>query len=101
MPAEGSDQLVVVDVGDRVTEQTTAPVGDALPGAQVVVLDLSRVSFLDSAGLTHLVNAHTRCEQHAAELRVVVADPVVTRPMELTGLDRVLRLFPTLDHARR
>lgn len=83
---------------------TTAP-GFAAAIAEVVavrprvfVLDLTRVTFLASIGLSALVIAQ-RDTADQTELRVVAADSCALRPIQLTGLDGVLRLYPTLDVA--
>ena len=61
-----------------------------------VVLDLTGVTFFGSAGLTELVEQHKRA---GGPLRVVAAHRRVLRPIQLTELDRMLRLFPTRDSA--
>jgi anti-sigma B factor antagonist len=60
------------------------------------VLDLTGVTFLDSAGLTTLIEVN----QRAQSLRVVVGSnrPVI-RPIQLTGLDGVLALYSSLEEA--
>jgi anti-sigma B factor antagonist len=68
---------------------------DESPGGPCVV-DLTGVTFLDSAGLTTLIEVN----QRAHSLRVVVGSnrPVI-RPIQLTGLDGVLALYGTLEEA--
>ncbi|MFD5249986.1 STAS domain-containing protein [Amycolatopsis sp. NPDC058340] len=67
---------------------------------QACLLDLTRVSFLDSAGLAVLVTAHSHAEARREPLRVVVdSNSPVIRPIEITGLDVVLRLYHTVDEA--
>lgn len=62
----------------------------------ILIIDLTDVGFLGSTGLTALVIAH----QDAATTQLrVVANPTAHRLMQITGLDTVLPLFPTLDHA--
>jgi len=64
------------------------------------VLDLTTVSFLDSAGLAVLVATHSRAKAHRKSLRIAVgSNSPVIRPMEITGLDTVLRLYHTVDEA--
>jgi anti-sigma B factor antagonist len=55
-----------------------------------VVVDLTEVTFLDSAGLHALVSAHARATAAGARLRVLVATRAVLRPIEVTGLWDVL-----------
>jgi anti-sigma B factor antagonist len=64
----------------------------------VLVLDLTAVTFLDSSGLTVLVEAHQAAAPHTA-LRVVADQRVVLRPIQITELDRVLTVYASVDHA--
>jgi anti-sigma B factor antagonist len=71
--------------------------------AHTVIVDLSEVEFLGSAGIAALVDAAGAQRDRAAPaLRVVVDDsrPVV-RPIQLTGLDDVLALYRTREDALR
>lgn len=70
------------------------------PEVEVTVIDLTDVEFLDQAGLTALVEAHQAAQRRDEPLRVVVdhTRPVI-RPLELTGLERVLTLFHYVSEA--
>lgn len=79
-------------------------------GRGVVVVDLSGISFLSSAGLGVLVDAAETAGEAAAarraRLRLVVDDqrPVLL-PLKITGLDHTLALYDTVadalaDHPR-
>lgn len=61
-----------------------------------VVVDMSEVGFMGSAGLSALLGAAEGAEPQ--KLRVV-ASRAVRRPIEVTGLDKVLAVFATLDDA--
>ena len=78
-----------------------AVVHDAVKqAAGPVVIDLSSVTFLGSAGLAALVELTTLAERERLPLRVVVdhTRPVI-RPIEITGLTEVLALYHTVDEA--
>ncbi|MFJ3706075.1 MULTISPECIES: STAS domain-containing protein [Streptomyces] len=66
----------------------------AAPGHQVVVLDASAVTFADSSFLSLLIEVHRR-----TELRVAAPGAVLTRLLRTSGVDRVIRSYPTLDAA--
>lgn len=72
----------------------------AVPGPGPVVVDLTAVTFLASAGLGVLVDAHTAAAIRREPLRVVVDHnrPVLT-PIQLVGLDAVLALYDTVTDA--
>ena len=66
------------------------------------MLDLTAVTFLDCAGLTALLDATIHAEDQHRSLRIVVdSNRPVIRPIHLTGLDKTLALFLTVDEALR
>ncbi|MCK0177014.1 MULTISPECIES: STAS domain-containing protein [Mycobacteriaceae] len=63
---------------------------------QILVLDLSGVSFLAAAGL-HVLDV-TRSEAGDTIMFAVVADgPATVRPIEITGLSGILALYAKID----
>jgi anti-sigma B factor antagonist len=66
---------------------------------QCVIIDLSRVKFIDSTGLGVLVGAFKRMRAARAELRLVVVDYDIERLFEMTGLDRMFGIYRSLDDA--
>jgi anti-sigma B factor antagonist len=58
--------------------------------AELVVVDLAKATFIDSAGLGALVGAHRRIRERGGSLRIVRPPALVARAFELTGLDEVL-----------
>jgi anti-sigma B factor antagonist len=69
-------------------------------GGGPCILDLTAVTFLDSAGLTVLLQATQRAEALREQLPIVVdANRPVIRPIEVTGLDGELSLYHTVEEA--
>jgi anti-anti-sigma factor len=68
-------------------------------GAGTVLVDLSEISFIDSSALEVLVRESKRLEGRGHSLVLVTNDPRTRRILEVTGLDRVLRAYPTLQDA--
>jgi anti-sigma B factor antagonist len=64
-------------------------------GAGAVVVDLSGCTFLDSTALAILVEANRRLGHANGGLKIIGTAPVVRRPFELTGLDRLFDFYPT------
>jgi anti-anti-sigma factor len=64
-----------------------------------LIVDLSAVDFLASAGLQALVATHESVSG-AAAFAVVADGPATSRPIELTGLDHILSLHSTLGAAK-
>lgn len=66
---------------------------------QTVVVDLSAVSVLGSAGLNVLVQAQDRAQRERVTLLLVTGVHCVDRPLRACGLDRHFRCFPDLEAA--
>jgi anti-sigma B factor antagonist len=64
----------------------------------MLVIDLTRVEFLSSAGIAALIAAQQQAGEHT-RLCVVATGHVTFRPLELTGIDKELTIYSTLDHA--
>src|SRR4029077_6189015 len=83
---------------------STAPAFEAaIAGAldedpPVLVIVLSEVSFLASVGLRILAATHEKVSK-SAQVAIVANNPATNRPMQLTGLDKVMSMYPTLDAA--
>lgn len=67
-------------------------------GSRHVVVDLSRVGFIDSTALGVLVGAQ-RALDPGVRLAVACAEENVLRIFELTGLDGIFEIAPTLQEA--
>ncbi|RSD11558.1 STAS domain-containing protein [Amycolatopsis eburnea] len=64
----------------------------------LLVIDLTDVTFLASAGMAELVRAH-RGQAATAPLRVVARGRITLRPLELTRLTDELAIYPSLSEA--
>lgn len=65
-----------------------------LAGDGILVLDLRDVRFIDSAGLTVLVDAHKRASRGGGAVRLIVKeDQQVYRILQITGLIRVFGIY--------
>ena len=59
-------------------------------GARELTVDLTAVTFLDSAGLCALASMHRRAAADDVRVRVLAATRAVIRPMQITGLWQLL-----------
>jgi anti-sigma B factor antagonist len=64
-----------------------------------LIVDFDPVTFLDSSGISALVAAHNRANAAGIRLRIISAARAVRRPLELVGLDTMLKLFDSYDAA--
>jgi anti-sigma B factor antagonist len=94
----------VLTVAGELDVATAPALGDELErvsaeGATDAVVDLLAVSFVDSVALGILVDASKRMKAQGGTLRIVCDDRRIARIIEITGLDRVLRIHTTLRDA--
>ena len=69
--------------------------------SSTVIVDLSQVPYMDSAGLGSVVNAHISCVNSGRHLALVgVSDRVLTL-FKLTRVDQAFAMYPTLDAAEK
>jgi anti-anti-sigma factor len=70
-------------------------------GQQQVVVDLSQVDFMSSSGVRVLLIALKQSREVGSKLRLAAAQPGVQRTLEISGLVRVLKTYPTVEGALR
>jgi anti-anti-sigma factor len=103
---EVEDGVVVAGISGEIDLSNAAEITDALLGgvpneALGLVIDLSEVSYLDSAGVRMLAELDHRLGWRAQVLRVVAPEASRSRRvLEIAGLERVLSVDLTLDAAR-
>src|SRR4029078_270882 len=68
---------------------------EGAPGGTRVVRALSQATFLDSPALGCIVGLVRRVGEAEGELRVVLPGAPTVRIFEITGLDAILRTYPT------
>ena len=74
-------------------------IAELLPNARRVVVELSEVEVIDSAGLGELVVVHMWIRASGSALKLAGANPRVRQLLELTNLMSVFDVHPTLDDA--
>jgi anti-sigma B factor antagonist len=67
------------------------------PGAAVLIIDMSRTTFCDSAGVHAIIAAYRRTATAGTQLRLVAAR--VRRIFTVIGIDQLIPVYPTLDAA--
>jgi anti-anti-sigma factor len=97
------DQAVVLTVSGEVDMLSAPHLAEAIHTAlaarpEALIVDLSKVDFLASAGMTVLVTAQSEVVA-PTRLAVVANGAATSRPIKLMGLDNVLSLYSTLESA--
>lgn len=67
----------------------------AASDAQLLIIDLRDLDFMDSTGLSVLVRAHQRIEEQGRQLAMVKGPQQVQRLLSLTGVADRLKLVDT------
>lgn len=97
-------EIVIVHCQGRIVyreEANTLPsvVGEVLQEGGKVVLDLSGVSAIDSAGIGELVLLHRHAEEKKAELKYANPRPFVMNFFDLTQVGSFLEIHPSVGEA--
>lgn len=105
--------MLEIDVTDASGYTLCRPVGelDAYTVAQFrealgelsakprLIIDLSGVPFMDSAGLGALIGGIRRAREAGGDVAVACSRPTLTRLLHTTGFDRIVPVTETLDDA--
>lgn len=86
--SSGGGTLLVLEgeVDPHTTEQLDEAVDAALADAGDLVLELSGVTFIDSAGLRSLIRAQRQVDEAGGSLVLRAPRPSTRRVLEITGL---------------
>jgi anti-sigma B factor antagonist len=71
----------------------------AQPGVEKLILDLSQVSYVDSAGLSALLLAERQQSAHGGDIRLVGLNENVKSLLRITQLDRIFPMYATVTEA--
>ena len=66
---------------------------------KTIIIDLSGVDLITSAGLRVLMIAAKSCDKHKAEIAVAALQPGLQEIFKISRFDLVLRIFPTVKSA--
>ncbi|MGW4567055.1 STAS domain-containing protein [Streptomyces sp. NPDC004561] len=98
-----TDGIHVLTVTGEIDHQTGDTLGQALDVSGTrrprVVVDLGRVTFMDSSGLNILIAAHRTLTEAGGWLRLAEPGQSVQRILQLVGLDTVIDCHETLQQA--
>ncbi len=87
------------NVGELTTHLNAALQVAATHPERLVVVDLQSVDFFGSAALNAVLECHEEGKAAGTSVRLVADHDQVLRPIQVTELDRILDIFPTLADA--
>jgi anti-sigma B factor antagonist len=85
-------RIVLGEEGNALREKVKALLGE---GKKKIVLNVSKVTFVDSAGLGVLVASHHTAKKEAATLRLCHLDNKFQQVLQITKLMTLLSISPT------
>src|SRR5215472_11542245 len=97
-------RVAVIKLPAEVDVSNAAQVGEDLAAAvaqdaSLVIADMTATTFCDSAGVTALVRSVRQANASGAGLRVAASAPAVTRVLGITGVDRLIDIYPSVAAA--
>lgn len=100
----GQGQVTLIQVQGRVDSMTANQLGEALSkeidGGNInVVLDLSSVDYMSSAGLREIVTALKKAKRATGDLRLAQPSDRVREVLEMAGLDTIFRIYTSQSEA--
>jgi len=67
--------------------------------APVVIIDLTGVPYIDSAGLGALVNGYVSCQKHGRSLVLVGVADRIRNLFKITRVDQLFEMYPSVADA--
>jgi anti-sigma B factor antagonist len=64
-----------------------------------LVLNLSQVRYINSAGLRTLADILTQCKESGGDLKLVDLNPKVQRVFQIIGFDKFFSIYPSVENA--
>ena len=104
LETRNSGDVVIVHCQGRIVYRDEAAalsrvVGEVLQQARKLVLDLSGVSSIDSAGIGELALLQSWAQAQNVNLKCAGPNPLVSTLLDLTNLDSVLQIHASVDEA--
>jgi len=84
----------------REAERLESLVGELLKSGQTrFVFDVAALEYVDSSGIGTIVSCLTQIKKAGADLRVAGASPRIKRLFTMTGVDKLLTLYASVNEA--
>jgi anti-anti-sigma factor len=103
-PVEWAGQQAVVALPEHIGIANAGRVREELlsvinRGAQVLIADMTATISCDHVGADAVIRAWQRAAGSGTELRLVVTAKIVSRVLDLRGLNRMVSVYPCLETA--
>lgn len=103
-PVTWSGRRAVVTLPEDVDAANTGQLRDELlglvnRGPEVLIADLTGTVSCDHGGTEALVRAYHRASVNGTQLKIAACSPLVRRMLTVSGLDRLVSVYPSLEAA--
>ena len=103
-PVQWTGRQAVIALPEHIDVSNAGPIREELlavinRGAKALIADLTATVSCDHAGADALARAHQRAVISGTELRIVVTAQIVRRMFSLSGLDRLVSIYPSMEAA--
>lgn len=103
-PVQWTGQQAVVALPEHIDLSNAGQIREELlsvinRGAKALVADMTATISCDNAGADAVARAHQRAVISGTDLRLVVTAQIVQRVFSLSGLDRLVSIYPCLEAA--
>ncbi len=103
---QNEDGVVVLDLEGRFDFGSRKVFKDTIERAQGngcshIIINMERVSFVDSSALGLLVIAHQNLKIKQSQLSLVNPQPYVRQVLDLANVPKMVPLFSTIDEAKK
>jgi anti-anti-sigma factor len=103
-PVAWSGRRAVVTLPEHIDAANTGQLRDELlglvnRGPEVLIADLTGTASCDHGGAEALVRAYHRASVNGTLLKIVASSPLVRRILTVSGLDRLVSVYPSLEAA--
>jgi anti-anti-sigma factor len=104
LPVRWTGRQAIVTLPEHISASNAGQIRDELlaiisRGAAVLIADMTATVSCDHGGADALVRVLQRATVNDTELRLVVAAQIVRRVLEVSGLDRLVSIYPDLETA--
>ena len=104
LPVDWHGQLAVVSMPDEVDMANGAAIQESLLAAlaqrpAVLVVDMTRTTFCDSAGVRAIMLTHRQAATAGCQLRLVIGSLAVTQVFTIIGAGQLVPIHPDLASA--
>jgi len=70
-------------------------------GIKDILFDLEKVAFIDSSGLGVILGRYRKAKENGGRMAISNANPRITKILELSGITRLIPVYPTTSQALR